>query len=55
LRNCSSGHRREIMAVIPDSYGREVYEVYRFAGLKGAVLANRADHREGLSAPMRLQ
>jgi 4-amino-4-deoxy-L-arabinose transferase-like glycosyltransferase len=26
------GFRREIMAVIPDSYGREVYEVYHFAG-----------------------
>ena len=26
------GFRREIVAVIPDSYGREVYEVYRFAG-----------------------
>jgi len=26
------GFRREIMAVIPDSYGRDVYEVYHFAG-----------------------
>jgi hypothetical protein len=25
------GFRREVMAVIPDSYGREVYEVYHFA------------------------
>jgi hypothetical protein len=49
------GFRREIMAVIPDSYGRDVYEVYHFAGLKGAVLANPADHREGLPAPARLQ
>ena len=27
-----AGYRREVMAVIPDSYGRPVYEVYRFAG-----------------------
>jgi hypothetical protein len=26
-----AGYRREIMAVIPDSHGRPVYEVYRFA------------------------
>jgi hypothetical protein len=32
------GFRREIMAVIPDSYGREVYEVYRF---EPAVIASR--------------
>jgi hypothetical protein len=25
-----NGYRREIMAVIPDSNGRPVYEVYRF-------------------------
>ena len=25
-----AGYRREVMAVIPDSYGRPVYEVYRF-------------------------
>jgi hypothetical protein len=31
------GVRREIMAVIPDSYGRDVYEVYRFAGGVGAL------------------
>jgi len=47
------GFRREIMAVIPDSFGRDVYEVYRFAGLKGAVPAKQADRREGLSAPAR--
>jgi hypothetical protein len=27
-----AGYRREVMAVIPDSYGRPVYEVYRFVG-----------------------
>ena len=27
-----AGYRREIMAVIPDSNGRPVYEVYRFVG-----------------------
>ncbi len=27
-----AGYRREIMAVIPDSHGRPVYEVYRFVG-----------------------
>jgi len=26
------GYRREVMAVIPDSFGRPAYEVYRFAG-----------------------
>ena len=26
-----AGYRREVMAVIPDSHGRPVYEVYRFA------------------------
>jgi 4-amino-4-deoxy-L-arabinose transferase-like glycosyltransferase len=26
----AAGYRREVMAVIPDSYGRPVYEVYRF-------------------------
>jgi hypothetical protein len=26
-----AGYRREVMAVIPDNYGRPVYEVYRFA------------------------
>ncbi len=31
------GFRREIMAVIPDTYGREVYEVYRFAGGVGLL------------------
>jgi hypothetical protein len=28
----AAGYRREIMAVIPDSHGRPVYEVYRFVG-----------------------
>jgi hypothetical protein len=27
-----AGYRREVMAVIADSHGRPVYEVYRFAG-----------------------
>jgi hypothetical protein len=27
-----AGYRRQVMAVIADSYGRPVYEVYRFAG-----------------------
>ena len=27
-----AGYRREVIAVIPDSNGRPVYEVYRFAG-----------------------
>ena len=27
-----AGYRREVMAVIPDSHGRPVYEVYRFVG-----------------------
>jgi 4-amino-4-deoxy-L-arabinose transferase-like glycosyltransferase len=27
-----AGYRRELIAVIPDSYGRPVYEVYRFVG-----------------------
>ena len=27
-----AGFRREVMAVIPDSFGRPVYEVYRFVG-----------------------
>jgi 4-amino-4-deoxy-L-arabinose transferase-like glycosyltransferase len=27
-----AGYRREVLAVIPDSYGRPVYEVYRFLG-----------------------
>jgi 4-amino-4-deoxy-L-arabinose transferase-like glycosyltransferase len=27
-----AGYRREVMAVIPDSHGRAVYEVYRFVG-----------------------
>ena len=27
-----AGYRREVMAVIPDSFGRPVYEVYRFVG-----------------------
>ena len=26
----ASGYRREVLAAIPDSYGRNVYEVYRF-------------------------
>jgi hypothetical protein len=28
----SAGYRREMLAVIPDSFGRPTYEVYRFAG-----------------------
>ena len=28
-----AGYRREIMAVLPDSNGRPVYEVYRFVAL----------------------
>jgi hypothetical protein len=27
-----AGYRREVMAIIPDSYGRPVYEIYRFVG-----------------------
>ena len=27
-----AGYRRQVIAVIPDSYGRPVYEVYRFVG-----------------------
>jgi 4-amino-4-deoxy-L-arabinose transferase-like glycosyltransferase len=33
------GFRREIMAVIPDSYGRDVYEVYHFADVNTAPSA----------------
>ena len=28
----AAGYRRQVMAVIPDSHGRPVYEVYRFVG-----------------------
>jgi Dolichyl-phosphate-mannose-protein mannosyltransferase len=55
------GFRREMVAVIPDTYGRDVFEVYRFAGgvdvlaqLKRAVPATPAGRREGWSAPGRL-
>jgi hypothetical protein len=27
------GYRREMMAVIPDTYGRPAYEVYRFVAM----------------------
>jgi 4-amino-4-deoxy-L-arabinose transferase-like glycosyltransferase len=37
-----AGYRREVMAVIPDSHGRPVYEVYRFARQDASITRSGA-------------